>query len=157
MKKRILFVDDEPLILQGLERTLRPMRQDWEMDFAQGGAKALECFAASSYDVIVSDMLMPGMDGAQLLQEIQQKSPKTIRLILSGHAEQKYSMKCVGVAHQYLSKPCDPAALKNTLSRLTSLNSAGHSDSILRLLPSLERLPSIPAVYSEIVGLLNDP
>ena len=157
MKKRILFVDDESLVLQGLQRTLRPMRQDWEMDFAEGGAKALERVATSAYDVVVSDMLMPGMDGAQLLQEIQQKSPQTIRLILSGHAEQRYSMKCVGVAHQYLSKPCDPAALKNTLLRLTSLDSAGHNECILKLLPSLERLPSIPAVYSEIVRLLNDP
>ena len=157
MKKRILFVDDEPLILQGLERTLRPMRQDWEMDFAQGGAKALERFAASSYDVIVSDMLMPDMDGAELLKEIQQKSPTTIRLILSGHADQKYSMKCVGVAHQYLSKPCDPDALKNTLSRLGSPEFGLQNDCILKLLPSLERLPSIPAIYSEIVRLLNDP
>ena len=151
MKKRILFVDDETIVLQGLQRMLRPMRQEWEMDFAEGGARALERVAATAYDVVVSDIVMPGMDGAQLLKEIQQKSPQTIRLVLSGHAEQQHAMKCVGVAHQYLSKPCDPETLKNTLARVTSLSFAAHNECILKLLPRLERLPSIPALYSEIV------
>jgi len=157
MKKRILFVDDEPLILQGLQRLLRPMRHEWEMDFAEGGAKAMECGSAVAYDVVVSDMMMPGIDGAQLLKEFQRNSPQTIRLILSGKLEQQYAMKCVGVAHQYLSKPCEPEALKNTLSRVTSLDYVAHNERILKLLPRLERLPSIPALYSEIVQLLNDP
>jgi HD-like signal output (HDOD) protein len=157
MKKRILFVDDNALVLQGLQRSLRPMRPEWEMDFAEGGAKALECVAANAYDVVVSDMMMPGMDGAQVLREIQLRSPQTIRLVLSGHAEQEYAMKCVGVAHQYLSKPCDPDMLRSTLARITSLNFTAQSEAVRRLLPRLEQLPSIPAIYSEIVRLLKDP
>jgi CheY-like chemotaxis protein len=59
--KRILFVDDEISILDGLKRMLRPMRTEWEMSFAPGGESALELLASSPIDVIVTDMRMPGM------------------------------------------------------------------------------------------------
>ena len=109
-KKRILFVDDEPLVLQGLQRMLRSMRDEWEMEFAEGGAKALERLAQAAFDVVVSDMLMPGMNGAALLAEVMQRHPHTVRIILSGHADKDLILKCVGSTHQYLSKPCDPDA-----------------------------------------------
>lgn len=157
MIKRILFVDDEPLILRGLKRSLHSMRHDWVMDFAEGGTKALELISSNPYDAVVSDMIMPGMDGAQLLSEIQKISPQTIRLILSGHSGQDQAMKCVGVAHQFLSKPCEPEALKNTLLRVLSQNFATQNEAILQLVPRLERLPSYPVLYSKIVRLLEDP
>src|SRR5438477_1546624 len=67
MAQQILFVDDEERVLEGLRRMLRPMRDEWDMTFATSGAEALEVLARSHPDVIVSDMRMPGMDGAQLL------------------------------------------------------------------------------------------
>ena len=105
-KKRILFVDDESLALQGLERMLRNMRNEWEMEFVDSGSKALARMADAVFDVVVSDMRMPGMNGAQLLNEVMMRYPSTVRLILSGHADQDLIMKCVGSTHQYLSKPC---------------------------------------------------
>ncbi len=62
--RRVLFVDDEPRILEGLRRMLRPQRHEWEMAFAPGGEAALAMMEASPFDVIVSDMRMPGIDGA---------------------------------------------------------------------------------------------
>lgn len=64
---RILFVDDEVRILEGLQRMLRPQRHEWQMDFAPGGKPALRMLEASSFDVIVSDMRMPEIDGASFL------------------------------------------------------------------------------------------
>jgi CheY-like chemotaxis protein len=64
MLRRVLFVDDEPNILEGLRRMLRPLRQEWDMEFVNGGAEALEVLARAPVDVLVSDMRMPGMDGA---------------------------------------------------------------------------------------------
>jgi CheY-like chemotaxis protein len=75
MKKRILFVDDDPMILQGLQRVLRPMRDDWDMAFVDGGEQALEAMAKQAFDVVVTDMRMPVMNGAQLLKEIQRRYP----------------------------------------------------------------------------------
>ena len=75
MKKRILFVDDEPMILQGLQRMLRPLRGDWDMAFMDSGEKALAAMAEHAFDVVVTDMRMPVMNGAQLLKEIQRRYP----------------------------------------------------------------------------------
>lgn len=58
--RQVLFVDDEPRILDGLRRMLRPLREEWEMAFAPGGESALAMLEAHSFDVIVSDMRMPG-------------------------------------------------------------------------------------------------
>src|SRR5262249_34882778 len=104
--KKILFVDDEPNILEGLQRMLRPMRQEWEVAFAESGPKALELLAAHAFDVVVSDMRMPGMSGAKLLTEVMHHHPQVVRILLSGYADNEVIYKSVGPAHQFLSKPC---------------------------------------------------
>lgn len=157
MKKRILFVDDEALVLQGLQRMLRPMREEWDMEFSDSGAKALERMAASPFDVIVSDMRMPGMNGAELLSRVMQQYPKTVRLILSGHADKELILKCVGSTHQFLAKPCDPEAIKATVRRASAADDALQSDTLKRIVAKMDRLPSIPSLYTEIVEALHDP
>ncbi|MDP3071016.1 MAG: response regulator [Opitutaceae bacterium] len=157
MKKRILFVDDEPLVLQGLQRMLRPMRDEWEMEFSDSGAKALELMAADPFDMVVSDMRMPGMNGAELLARVMQLYPKTVRLILSGHADKELILKCVGSTHQFLSKPCDPEAIRTTIRRAAATDDALQSDALKQLVGRLGRLPSVPTLYSEIIDALHDP
>ena len=73
MKKRILFVDDEEMVLQGLKRMLRSCRDEWEMVFVESGAKALDAMAQSPFDVVVADMRMPVMNGAELLYEVMKR------------------------------------------------------------------------------------
>jgi HD-like signal output (HDOD) protein len=157
VKKQILFVDDEALVLQGLQRMLRNMRAEWDMTFVESGAKALELLSQTPVDVVVSDMRMPGMNGAQLLAEVMKRFPKTIRLILSGHADQELILKCVGSTHQYLSKPCDPEMLKAAVSRAVHLEDSLRDQTLRQLVTQLDRVPSIPSLYVEIVEKLNDP
>ncbi len=157
MKKRVLFVDDEPLVLQGLQRMLRPMRNDWEMDFVESGALALERMAQAPFDIVVSDMCMPGMNGAQLLTEVMKRFPKTVRLILSGHADKDLVLKCIGSTHQYLAKPCEPDALKATITRASALELSLSSGTLKKLVGQMDRLPSLPSLYVEIVEKLNQP
>ena len=85
--RRILFVDDETSILDGLKRMLRPMCAEWDMAFATGGETALSMLGAAPFDVIVTDMRMPGMDGASLLEVVREKYPNMLRIILSGYTE----------------------------------------------------------------------
>src|SRR6266536_623189 len=92
MKKRILFVDDDPLVLQGMERAFRRMRAEWDMVFAESAEQALGLMAQEPFDVVVSDMHMPAMNGPALLTEVMQRYPKTVRLILSGTADQELIM-----------------------------------------------------------------
>jgi HD-like signal output (HDOD) protein len=157
MKRRILFVDDEPMVLQGLQRMLRGMREEWDMEFLDGGAKALARMAEQPVDVVVADMRMPGMNGAELLNEVMKRHPKTVRLILSGHADKDLILQCVGSTHQYLSKPCDPDALKATVLRASSLDGTLQSESLKKLVGQMTRLPSIPTLYMEIVDKANQP
>lgn len=157
MKKRILFVDDEESVLTGLGRLLRPMRNEWDMEFVSSGATALKRMAEAPFDVIVSDMRMPGMNGAELLNEVMRLYPKTIRLILSGYADRETILKCVGSTHQYLSKPCEGDALKATILRATQLEDSLKNDELRSLVARCSVLPTVPALYSQIVEALEDP
>lgn len=156
-KRRMLFVDDESPVLRGLQRMLWQMSDQWDMAFVETGARALEVMAQQPFDVVVSDMRMPGMNGAELLNEVMRRYPKTIRLILSGHADRDLIMKCVGSTHQYLSKPCNAEDLQATLRRAAALDASLDSVPIKRLVGRLQHLPSIPALYGELMELLQRP
>ena len=157
VKKNILFVDDEPLVLQGLQRMLRFMRAEWQMEFVDGGLKALERMAQQPFDVIVSDMRMPGMSGDQLLNQVMLHYPRTARLVLSGQADKDLVLKCVGSAHQYLIKPCDPDALRAGVNRAVSVGSLLADGKVQQLVGRMDHLPSVPSVYTDIVKLLQRP
>jgi len=149
VKKRILFVDDEPNVLQGLQRMLRPLRDEWEMTFVSSGAEALQRLAQAPFDVIVSDMRMPNMDGAQLLTEVMQRHPEVIRIVLSGQANQEVVMKAVGPTHQYLAKPCDPESLKALVSQTSALRGLLTDATLKGLVASMKSLPSLPPASVE--------
>ena len=154
-KKRILFVDDEPMVLKGLQRTLRKMRGEWEMIFTESSKQALDILACAPFDVIVSDLKMPDMDGEQLLAEVKSKHPQVVRIILSGHVEQETTLKSVQLAHQSLSKPCDAEVLKQTLNQLFALRSLLQDESIKRIVSQTETLPSLPKIYTEVIRELQ--
>ena len=151
MKKRILFVDDEPMVLNGLQRTLQKMRREWDMTFVGSGREALEVLGKKPIDVIVSDLRMPEMDGGRLLAEVKKQHPHVVRIVLSGQLDQEMTLKSVRLAHQSLSKPCDAEVLKHTLAKLFALREFLSDDSIKNIISQIESLPSMPAIYTEIV------
>lgn len=155
--RKILFVDDESKVLDGLQRTLRPMRHEWEMAFVTGGAEALDTLAARPFDVVVSDMRMPGMNGAQLLTEVMRRYPQVVRIVLSGHSDQELILKSVGPAHQFLSKPCDTEAIKETVGRSCALRDLLAGESLQRLVSQMQTLPSLPTLYTQLVEELQSP
>jgi len=157
MLKSILFVDDEPLVLEGLRRNLRAMRKEWEMDFASSGAEALEMMTRQRFDVVVTDMKMPGMDGAQLLEEIKRRTPQCVRMILSGEADRGTILRCVNPAHQYLSKPCEPEELKTRLLRAFALRDLLENSDLKAVVSTLDSLPSLPLLYLELTEELRSP
>jgi len=157
MKSRILFVDDNQLILDGLRRQLRSMRDEWMMEFVRSGEEALSLLAKTPYDVIISDMRMPGMTGAELMNKVMQLYPQTTRFILSGYADQELIMQCVGTTHQYLSKPCDIEVLKSALLQATKLDLEMHDSPLRQLINQIDQLPSLPRIYLELTELLKNP
>jgi HD-like signal output (HDOD) protein len=155
--KRILFVDDEPLVLSGLQRTLRPRRRDWEMAFAESGAAALALLGAKPFDVIVTDMRMPEMDGATLLMHVRDRFPAMIRIVLSGYFDMDAAVRAVPVAHQFLVKPCEPAALQQAIERSSSSRSALREETVRRVAGAVGELPSLPRSCAELVQALEKP
>jgi putative nucleotidyltransferase with HDIG domain len=155
--KRIIFVDDELRILEGLQRMLRPQRNVWEMAFAPSGQAALQMMEATPFDVIVSDMRMPGMDGAALLKAVREKYPSVLRIILSGYTELEAAVSAVPVAHQFLVKPCDQGTLQSAIERATSLNSILNNKRLESIVGSMQQLPSLPKSCLEMREALADP
>jgi HD-like signal output (HDOD) protein len=157
MKKRILFVDDEPKILEGLQRILRSMRQEWEMQFAGSGQEALESLSKEPFDVVVSDLRMPGMDGAQLLTEVMRLYPQIARIVLSGSSDQEIVLKSVRIAHQYLAKPCEAETLKSVVMRTCALRELLADDAVRRMVSNMDSIPSLPSLYVEIMEEIQSP
>ncbi len=155
MKKHILFVDDEPNVLKSLQRSLRHMRTDWDMDFAEGSLNALSVLENKAYDVVISDMQMPGLDGAKFMKSVQEKCPQAIRIILSGHSDQEKALKTMKSAHQYLSKPCEKETLIAAITRACTLKNILNHRPLQDLLGKTETLPSAPPLYMKIMAALR--
>jgi putative nucleotidyltransferase with HDIG domain len=155
MTTKVLFVDDEANVLAGLRRMLRSQRNTWDMHFANGGLEALKMMASESFDVIVSDMRMPGVDGAELLTRVSQQYPNTVRLVLSGQSEHEKIFRAIGPAHQFMSKPCDPQVLVSTIDRACGLQSQLRDESLQEVIARIDCLPSLPSIYRDLVQELE--
>ncbi len=147
-KPRILFVDDDPSILAGLQNLLYKDRRRWDMTFAGSGEAALEKLHAQPFDVVVCDMRMPGMDGATLLNRVKDASPATARIMLSGHAEREAIVRALPALHQLLAKPCDAATLRATIERSLETEAVVKNGRVRAVIGTLDKLPSSPAVYA---------
>lgn len=154
---RILFVDDDLRFLEALRVGLLPRADTWSMTFVESGARALEQLERSPQDVLVADVRMPGMDGAQLLRTVRERWPDTVRIVLSGAADLGDVVRLLPVAHQYLSKPCLAWRIQEVIERSLELK-AILSKSVLRaLLGATDRLPAQPRVFSRLqVAMANE-
>lgn len=103
----LLFVDDEPSILSSLQRLFRP--KGYKILTAESGEAGLVILDAHPVDLVVSDMRMPKMDGAQFLEKVRQKSPETMRLLLTGYADVTSTINAInkGEIYRHISKPWD--------------------------------------------------
>jgi len=155
--KRLLFVDDEPALLDALRGRLRTMRSEWEMVFVESASRALVEMEQRPCDVIVSDMRMPGMDGVQLLSTVRERWPETIRLVLSGYAEDEQSQRLLSIAHQYLSKPCEPQQLENVIKRCIQLHALLTEPGLRASVGHVGQLPAVPQIFSKLCDVLEKP
>ena len=153
----VLFVDDEQAILDGLRNSLRKERKRWDMTFALGGQQALEEMKKTPADVVITDMRMPGMDGAELLRQIQRDFPAAARIVLSGQAERESIMRALPVTHQFLHKPCDGETLRAVIEQTHALHKLMQNPALTALVGKLERIPAVPSTYTELARLAADP
>lgn len=155
--KHVLFVDDEPAVLDGLRRMLRSMRHEWQATFVTSGAQALALLDRQAIDVIVTDMRMPDMDGAQLLDEVMRRHREVVRIILSGQVDRESALRALGPTHQYLSKPCEEQPLKATISRALMLRQWSLEPTIKHVVAGVSALPYHPSLYTKLTDELQRP
>jgi response regulator RpfG family c-di-GMP phosphodiesterase len=115
VNKKILFVDDEPNVLSAIQRTLRG---HFEVETCQDATRAVDLLGAQTpFAVVVSDMRMPGMNGVEFLAAARKTAPDTVRVMLTGNADQQTAIDAVnkGEIFRFLNKPTDPDVLRNVL------------------------------------------
>lgn len=154
---RILFVDDEVSILNGIRNALRRERHRWDMVFVTSAAAALDEMARAPFDLCISDMRMPVIDGADLLAQIKQRYPQTARIVLSGHSDRQAILRALPAANQFLAKPCAPEQLASIIERACALQNTLNSSAMRELVGGLDRLPSVPAVYHALTEAIANP
>lgn len=155
MSLRVLFVDDEPNVLNGLRLVMHSLSKKWDMAYAGSGIEALAYLAEKPFDVVVSDMRMPGMDGGELLSEVKRLYPQTLRIILSGYSDQQMILKTVKPAHQFLSKPCSHKELVEVVERSMRLRDVFGNERVRSILSDVDALPSLPEVYQALEAELR--
>jgi putative nucleotidyltransferase with HDIG domain len=127
------------------------------MEFASNGAAALERMAHSPFDAIVTDMRMPGMSGAQLLEQVRLYYPQTIRFVLSGQSDRETILRTVIPAHQYLAKPCATDVLRQKLSQALALKDLLENSTVKELISQIKALPCTPDLYLQLRETLKSP
>jgi HD-like signal output (HDOD) protein len=155
VRMRVLFVDDQDRVLAGLRDLLWRKRGEWEMVFAGSASEALRELGGGLFDVIVSDLRMPNMDGVQLLEQVREEYPQVARVVLSGYAEVGSALRAARVAHQFLAKPCRPEELIATLERIAALESLLPGSEIRAVLGRIEKLPATSESYARLHALLR--
>jgi len=151
----ILLVDDEKMILNGLKRIL--FGNKWKVYTAESGPEALELMSHQSIDLIISDMLMPGMDGAELLEKVSKLYPGVIRASLSGYSDPSITIKGGFFAHQAFMKPCEPSVIKHEIQRIAQLLDLFPDRVIQDAIGTITSLPIPPKLFFRVKNLLNQP
>jgi DNA-binding NtrC family response regulator len=155
---RILFVDDEVAVLDGLKRAIRSVpHPTWEIHFATGAGAALALFREQAFQVIVTDMHMPGMNGADLLSRIAVLDPDCIRIMLTGQADLETALAAVnqGSVFRLLLKPCDRHALIAAIGHALHQHSLQTAERRL-LRAQLEHAQKLAGVGRCAAGIVHD-
>lgn len=155
MKAKILFIDDQENVLQSLKLSLRSMRGEWDMSFAQSGQEGLSMFEQIWPDVVVTDMRMPSMDGAVVLKDIQKLKPDVGKIILSGYSDKDTVIKNMQLANEYLSKPCKTCDLVEAINNTLKANTMIENETIKNIVAEIETIPSSPDTYSKLINVLS--
>jgi len=157
--RRILFVDDDELILRSVERVLKrhAAESGWELYFVDNGEEALRLLEQASFDVILVDGHMPRMSGASLLRRVQELQPGIVRILLTGQTGLDMLRTALPHAHQFIAKPCDAQVLRSTLDSACGIRAILDRPELRQLVGGSNELPSAPRTYIEISNALAIP
>jgi CheY-like chemotaxis protein len=154
---RVLFADDDACILGGLADSLRRRPSGWEARFALGGEAAVDLISNQRFDVVVSDLSMPRVDGLTVLERARDAQPDAVRIVLSGGAGPRAALEVTRVAHRYIAKPYREEDLRTAIDRACDLRRLLREEGWRRAAGGVMALPSCPRLYTDLTDLMADP
>jgi HD-like signal output (HDOD) protein len=158
MRKRILLVGKDQVLWREW-RSHHPASSDpetvWSAEFAASGAEAFTLTNQSKFDAIVADIYLPDMTGVELLDQIMDRHPRALRIVMSDIADMPGTVKCIGKAHRHLLKPLDVPTLINALNDAVALEAWMPSETVQKLMTQMRRIPSPPNIYFEVIAELR--
>ena len=150
--RNILFVDDNPKVLQRFKEMLQPLRQEWKIEFVSSGNEALK-----SFDVVVADMDMPDMDGVKLLDIVMERFPESVRVIISEQSDKETMLRSARIAHQFLKKSCSLETMKYAIEHACKPRDILRDKMLRKIVTGIKDLPSLPDLYGLIVKEMQSP
>jgi putative nucleotidyltransferase with HDIG domain len=157
MRSRILFVDDEPLMREFYAMVGSMLGSEYEVFTAGSGKQGLAFLQETPVDIVVSDLVMPEMNGQEFMTAVAREHPESMRIVISAHEDQLTVAQCLMFGHRYFSKPFDLKNLASILKRICRLKHQVGSDKLKRVVTSLGALPTPPRLYLRLTQAVNSP
>jgi HD-like signal output (HDOD) protein len=152
-----MLVDDEHHALHSLKRTLLDTDPFLKITLLTNGREALEQLLTEYYDVLITDTMLPGLDGISLMERVQKLCPSTIRILVDGAVEETSMLRALNVAHQVVKRPLDSQILWALICQTVNLLPLVSDETIRQALGRLTHLPPAPKLYRELSQLLQQP
>ncbi|GAX60222.1 signal transduction protein [Candidatus Scalindua japonica] len=157
MIRRILFVDNNSNTSREFKETLSSVCREWMVESVVNGNAAMNIMSDTQFDAVISDILIPGMDGVKLLDFVNDRYPDTVRIIHSTFTEPEIVLKSKNTVHQFLMKPCSVETMKNTIERTCILRDLLGNEILKKTIARIRTLPSLPVLYNLIVEEMHAP
>ncbi|MBI9050205.1 MAG: HDOD domain-containing protein [Anaerolineaceae bacterium] len=148
---KILFVDDDELILKGLSRVIDEYSAFWDTEYAKSGKQAIAMLQNSQFDAVITDMLMPVMDGLALLETVAETHPGVLRFVLSGNTNDIQAVKSASLVHQMFPKPSEMEFIFRIVEQACRLRDSLSDPKLVKVITSIKSLPSPPELYYQLV------
>ena len=157
MTPRILFVDQESLLIEPTRQLFSLRHRDWDLAFATGSEEALAVMREKPVDVLISDTDSPDSWGMDLMRQSTVLYPQTFRIFMTGKTGQEELLAAVPSCQRLLTKPCTSEALLSTLESVLSCRSILENPALRAMVGRIKKLPSVPRCYLQLTEMASDP
>jgi len=149
---KVAFIDDEKRVLDGLRRSMRKKRDELDCHYYESGQALVGALDEHNFDIVISDMRMPEMNGVEVLLEVKRRQPDSVRIVLSGYSEDQLIIESLQAAHQFIAKPADADAIRACIERAVAVRTFLENSQLRDQVSSIEALPALPEIYNELMA-----
>ena len=154
---QVLLVDDEKSVLESVSRALHTHQENIELVMTNLSKEAITLLASKQFDIMISDITMPDMDGYDLMRHVQQNHPEVIRVLFTGKPNLERTPQSLRCWHQFIAKPLKAKDIAQRILEMGRTRKFLNTPESLKIVASLEKVPNAPGTYLSLISKLNDP